>query len=407
LVSLDLIRNVESIAGYRPVNPTSPLLLQFLASVAEFERIIATTNGRSRKTTTDGFGRTTKTELTDTSGNVQTVTDVQYAACGCSPLGKIKQESMPHGPNATVYWKIYNYDGLGRTTSVVAPDGASTTTYSYAGNTVTIQDPAGHSKTFTMDAFGNLTKVNETDPQLGAVSTAYSYDLMNHLTNVSMTRGTATQTRTFNYANNNVVGPYLLSATNPENGTVSYGYNSDGTLAWKQDAKGQKISYSYDQYGRLTQVIQSLPTDQNGNAITLRTYTYDSNSADPNYSYNALGRLTTVQYSVSAPWSAYDNATSRNFTATGYTITEMYNYSKAGQLLGKRLRLVTGPDDGGRTATDDVNASWSYDTEGRLTGITYPADSNYLSTTGPAPAYTYTYNGLGQLSGMTDNNNSN
>jgi YD repeat-containing protein len=40
-----------------------------------------------------------------------------------------------------------------------------------------------------------------------------------------------------------------------------------------------------------------------------------------------------------------------------------------------------------------------------LTGITYPVDANYISQFGPAPAYTYTYNALGQLSGMTDNNN--
>lgn len=49
----------------------------------------------------------------------------------------------------------------------MAPDGAPPTTpgsktaYEYKGNTVT--DPAGHYKTFTMDAFGNLIKVLELD----------------------------------------------------------------------------------------------------------------------------------------------------------------------------------------------------------------------------------------------------
>jgi hypothetical protein len=46
---------------------------------------------------------------------------------------------------------------------VVAPDGASTTTYSYTANTVTTTDPAGNWKKFTMDAFGNLTTVVEPD----------------------------------------------------------------------------------------------------------------------------------------------------------------------------------------------------------------------------------------------------
>ena len=83
----------------------------------------------------------------------------------------------------------------------------------------------------------------------------------------------------------------------------------------------------------------------------------------------------------------------------------MYSYGKPGQVIGKRLRILTSADDQGHTATDDLNASWSYDNEGRLTGVTYPVDANYISQFGPAPAYTYTYNGLGQLNGMTDNNN--
>jgi len=37
----------------------------------------------------------------------------------------------------------------------------STTTYSYSGNTVTVTDAAGKSKTFTTDAFGNLKQVQE------------------------------------------------------------------------------------------------------------------------------------------------------------------------------------------------------------------------------------------------------
>ena len=50
-----------------------------------------------------------------------------------------------------------------------------------------------------------------------------------------------TQTRTFNYS-----GAYLVSATNPENGTVSYDYNADGTLAGKTDAKGTTLLYQRD-----------------------------------------------------------------------------------------------------------------------------------------------------------------
>jgi YD repeat-containing protein len=50
-----------------------------------------------------------------------------------------------------------------------------------------------------MDALINLTQVQETDPNLGTVSTNYTYDMLGHLTQVSMPRGATTQTRTFHY----------------------------------------------------------------------------------------------------------------------------------------------------------------------------------------------------------------
>ena len=66
----------------------------------------------------------------------------------------MRQQSAPYAPGAAEYWARYNYDGLGRTTQKELPDG-SITHYSYAGNTVTVTDPAGKTKTFTIDALGD------------------------------------------------------------------------------------------------------------------------------------------------------------------------------------------------------------------------------------------------------------
>src|SRR5690348_8691968 len=102
---------------------------------------------------------------------------------------------------------------------------------------------------------------------------------------VSMPRNGTTQTRTFNYnPNSTTVGIDLLSATKPENGTVTYTYNSDHTLATKVDANNNHFSYSYDYLKRLTSVSVG------GNV--LRTYSYDSNPFDAGYSQSAAGRLT-------------------------------------------------------------------------------------------------------------------
>jgi YD repeat-containing protein len=241
------------------------------------------TTGRKTVTKLDGLGRAIEVDSIDASGVTQSIVQSQYAVCGCSPMGKLSKTSRPYKPGDPIYWTTYNYDGVGRTLSVVAPDGASTATYSYAGNTVTTTDPAGNWKKFTMDAFGNLTTVVEPDSSQtntnNQATTTYTYDALNHLTNVSMPRrmpggNVVTQTRTFNYLVGSSISAYPQSATNPESGTVSYTYGSDGALGTKTGAMNQTLYYYRDSYGRVTQVQHSNPNDSYGNPVlptTIRT----------------------------------------------------------------------------------------------------------------------------------------
>jgi YD repeat-containing protein len=106
----------------------------------------------------------------------------------------MKRVSRRYAPGGTVYWTIYNYDSQGRVLSVVAPDGASTTSYLYEGNTAKVTSPASKWKKHEVDVAGNLVKVTEPNPAGGAdLVTTYTYNEKNLLLTVTMTRGGTTQ----------------------------------------------------------------------------------------------------------------------------------------------------------------------------------------------------------------------
>jgi YD repeat-containing protein len=333
---------------------------------------------RWQRTTTDGFGRTIRVEsgsgTTAGSGTLSTV-ETLYGACACSPLGKVVAVSLPFAPSETEVWTQYTYDGSGRTLSVRQPDG-SYTTYVYTGNTTKVTDPANHWKQFTMDALGNLTTVAEPDPtnNNNTLYSTYSYDVFSHVSGVSMTRGMAAQTRTFLY---DATTARLNSVTTPEAGTVTYTYNSDGTLQSKK-AKNQTTQYTYDAYQRLT---KSDP----GDPCQVVYYAYDwdyiySDGQSPHQGLaNGLGRLTHMTWGVPA--------------SCPYTFTEDYNYSPAGQLGLRRLTIY----DNHAQKQVQMQSAFSYDGEGRVSTI---EPGGVDSSNNLLPVYHYDRDALGRPSDL-------
>jgi len=196
-----------------------------------------------------------------------------------------------------------------------------------------------------------------------------------------MPRGTTTQTRSFTY-NKTVgttitVGGDLLSATNPENATVTYTYDSNHRLATKTDAIGTQFTYTYDAFARL------LTISAGGNI--LRTYTYDQNTIDSAYSQNINGRLATITY----PVISYDPQTNQTRQGTT-TFTDMFSYTPYGAIAGKRLRVTkTNPygTNQTQTAVGDLNMAYTYNAEGKLKAVVYPTDTGTNTT----PGYNYSY----------------
>jgi YD repeat-containing protein len=316
---------------------------------------------------------------TGTGATPVSITETQYGACACSPLGKAVRVSLPHGPSETAVWTTYTYDGRGRTLTATAPDGG-VTHYVYEGNKTTVTDPAGHWKAYTSDAFGNLTQVGEPNPDGGAnLVTSYTYDGLNHLTQVTMTRQTmvsppvyTTQTRSFNY---DATTQRLTSAVNPENGTVTYAYNTDGSLNTRTDAKGQRAVYTYEALGRVDHVEYY---DSNGQLDPCQTTWFVYDQTQVNYWGSdpySLGRVTGV-YKGGAGYNCQQ------------WFGEEYAYSRGGLPVMKR-QSVTIPN----YAPANLDGYFSYDGEGRQTGYQVVTGETDVTR---RPLYNYTFDSLGR-----------
>jgi len=343
-----------------------------------------------KTTVLDGFGRTISV-LTGNGKTTVSETDTQYAPCACSPLGKISAVSMPYAPGGTPVWTRYTYDSSGRTLTIVKPDGASTTTYAYAASNTTVTDPAGKWKTFTSDAFGNLVTVTEPDPNLGTVTTNYTYNSANQLLTVSMKRAGVPQTRTFAWT-----GSDLTSATNPETGinpqtgvSVAYTYDGAHHVLTRLDAKGQQTNYTYDINGRLTLTQHLVGGTED---LTQRvTYYYDS---IPGYNQqwpfqnlptgccsNTAGRLAAVQFGNS----------DTNAWRGGYDVQQLlyfYSYNQAGRVTTQDLRLVGAQN----SPAMDFTATYKWDNMGKMTSMYYPLNG---------PQVAMTYDAMSNLSSET------
>jgi RHS repeat-associated protein len=198
---------------------------------------------------------------------------------------------------------MYEYDALGRATSVTAADG-SATGYFYSGNSLTVRDPALKWRTTNLDALGRLTSVAEnlTNPntfQTTYFQTSYTYDALNNLTSVTQNgdNSNLARVRAFSYDSLS----RLTSATNPESGTISYLYDPNGNLLRRaapapnqsDPTKLLATCYLYDALNRLYQ--RNYLADNCTTSLDVfppATFIYD-NAAGPNPSTaNLIGRLT-------------------------------------------------------------------------------------------------------------------
>ncbi len=283
------------------------------------------------------------------------------------------KSSNPFSPQLgeQAVWTAKFTDALGRATKVQTPDSAIART-SYSGNTVTVSDQTGKARKSVSDALGRLTQVYE-DPNGVNWSTTYAYDALNNLLTISQ----GSQTRTFVYDSLKL----LSSAANPENGTISYKYDNNGSLLVATDARGVSTHVSYDVLNRPVRrwyngSSSTTATTNNSPALPSGVGTsneanlfYDSQtlpSGAPSFSRGyATGRLVAVTY------------------GTGSSAGDYFGYDALGRAV---LKIQ-------QTGGVNYQTAAGYSIAGALTSETYPSGHTV----------NYAYDAAGRASSFTGN----
>jgi RHS repeat-associated protein len=267
-------------------------------------------------TTFDGLGRPIFKQTRQTPGS-SNYDSVQYGYGFTSNLGPFTTVSVPYSgtfqqpaPVGIGITKTQS-DGLGRPT-LITDGGQGTVSYSYIANTAlqTVGPaPAGEnakSKQFQVDGLGRLSSICEitgttngggncaqSNPKTGYY-TKYTYDGLGNLKTVVQNAQGTPQSRSYSHDGLS----RLTSETNPENGTMSFTYDSDsscgtskGDLVKRVDAMGNVTCYAYDALHRNTSV--TYPSGPYAASTPSKSFVYDASSFSCTQwpSANLKGRL--------------------------------------------------------------------------------------------------------------------
>jgi RHS repeat-associated protein len=305
-------------------------------------------------------------------------------------LGRLSKRSLPYRSGSYAcsgtapVWTRYAYDGLGRQTSVTAPDGASATweyqpTFVAAGQpsvgvTVLETNPWKAERWLRYDALGRMAASyeakNATGPQgtvaVGGILTTYAYDALDNLTYASV----AGRNQSFVYDGlSRLIAQRLAerNATLDSAGTYvgagSYSdvfiYDAQGRLVSATDARGVVTSRAYE----------------NGGLSRLLTVSYDighvGDTAHPVSPVGAVGYTycTTNQSDIANYCPHNDVRAVRHESVTG-GVTKDYFYDLYGRTTTVQTHLAS-------RGSYPLAVDYGYDALSRQTSTTYPTQYGF------------------------------
>lgn len=219
-------------------------------------------------------------------------------------LSRVKEEQNPYFDTFSVNLSTttnlsnktrYNYDAVGRITSVINPDGTYLNT-TYNKSIINDYDANGNRHTYVLDGYGRISEIREynTDYYIGdnqTYNTTYSYNGADELAGIKDAYG-----NNFNFTYDSLGRKIKL--IDPDLGTWTYSYNLAGNLVSQVGGGGNLVtgdSYyrEYNGLGQLQRVregntssgriLEEYYYDSNGDRIKINRYSYSGGSNETIY----------------------------------------------------------------------------------------------------------------------------
>jgi RHS repeat-associated protein len=339
----------------------------------------------------DGLGRTIQQKASAEDGNFTTV-DIWY-----NELGQVEKQTLPYFTSSSEYEArddsqvstTYTYDAMGRVITESWPIGTTSTTYNQWAYTIT--NPNGIEQSYTLNAFGQLTQVEENNGS-ETYTTSYEYDLLGNFTKLTDAQGNE---REFAF---NSLGRQtsLEDLHSPDQAapTWTYTYDSNGNVQSQTDPKGQTIAWSYDELDR------PLSEDWDDDSSTDITYTYDSasngigmldeitmDSMSTSFSYNALGlvdeetkTIDEITYTTSYLYDLLGREVATEYPNSAMTVSRSYNEMGLEESVTQTVDSVD----------TEIVSNYDYNAMGQVELVEYGNGQSTVNTYDPEQNYRLT-----------------
>jgi RHS repeat-associated protein len=338
-------------------------------------------NSHTTDLRSDWWGLGTEGQMTDPDGFVATK-DVNSLGLATVSIDRINRVTRA------------TYDSLGNPSTVTYHDGTTlVTSYNTFSEPLVVTNPNGNTTTYTYDGNGNLTVIKDALSDL----TTMTYTANGKLQTYKDARGNTTS---FAYDSQD----RLTTVTYPINSaTKLYGYNSQGNVTSVTDERSNQTTYSFDAMNRVTGTTDAL--------TNRTTYQYDASgnltviqaplSRTTTLSYDSLNRVTTITDPLTHNTVlSYDSGGNlRNITDPLSRVTTFSHDDE------NRRTVVTDPLSHATTTTYDAEGQPVAVTDAltRTTTTTYNSRGWVAIVEDPRTnLFTYTYDNDGDLAIESD-----